>query len=125
MVYKTKDNNSLIVNCSCRCGDGIEFTISNFDNIAEVWLTQTTYSWNSESMSFWDRLKTKIKRLWLVLCNKEYYYTEISLSKDDFGAFVEYINEMHKNIETLDEENKTKAYLGLTKNNKDINELIE
>lgn len=120
MVYKTENCNSLIVNCSCRCGDGLEFTISNFNNVAEVWMTQTTYSWNTENTTFWNRFKLKLKRLWSVLCNREYYYTEIILSKDDFSTFVEYVNEMHDNIIDIDNDNKTNTYLSITNNNNDF-----
>ena len=37
------------------------------------------------------RIKTKIKRLWYVLANKEFNYCEVMLNQKDYNELIDYL----------------------------------
>lgn len=50
-------------------------------------------------MRIFDVIKLKLKKIWAILRNKDFYYSEISMSREDFETFKEYINEIGELID--------------------------
>lgn len=39
-----------------------------------------------------DLFFEKLKKIWAIICNKDFYYSDIVLTKDDFKEFKEWVN---------------------------------
>lgn len=48
------------------------------------------YAEQGETM--WHIFCKKLKKIWAIIRNKDFYYTEMMLTKDEFDEFREYIN---------------------------------
>ena len=38
-------------------------------------------------------LKEKLKKIWAIIRNKDYYYSDVVMNGEDFNRFKEYINQ--------------------------------
>lgn len=93
MIYKNTKGQSLIVNCSCGCGKGIEFRIYK-DEDDYVNLSLISSDWYARQLSGWGIFKEKVKKIWFILRGKDYYYSEIILPKDEWEDFKKVVNEV-------------------------------
>lgn len=99
-VMFNKEKTELTLLCNDGCDSGIHFIIDkDFEDyycIASV-LNGAFYSEQGETI--FRIIKKKIKKIIAVLFNKDFYYSEIIMSKDDFEDFKKFIN-------NVSEENK-------------------
>lgn len=89
MIYFNKDKDSeCIVTCKCHCGEGFLFSIEKdqFDNF--FYQLAMDARWNTEQHGFF----WKLKKIWAVIWNKDYCYSELCLNKDEFEKYKEWIN---------------------------------
>lgn len=92
-VLKNKGNDCLYIDCGCSCGDGIKFKIDKEDFDYYCFMTYTSGNWyNEQNETMWRVLCKKLKKIWAVIRNKDFYYSEIYMNKDEFADFKEYIN---------------------------------
>ena len=92
-VFFTNDKKELILNCCCGCDSSIKFTVqpdSNDDYVFISFLHSDFYT--EQEKSFFRTTGKKLKKIKAILTNKDYNCNELVLKKDDFNAFVEYIN---------------------------------
>lgn len=90
MVYTNKNSNDFVVTCKCSCGEALEF---RFDHDEEyVWISVMVGGWYANQDSFFLRLKEKWKRIWTILRGKEYCYSEILMTKEDYEQFRTAVN---------------------------------
>lgn len=87
-IFKNFKDDELIVSCKCGCDEGIHFKIANFDNNDYVFVTFTSGDFYTQQAPFIE----KLKKIWAIICNKDFYYSEITMSKNDFNEFKEWIN---------------------------------
>jgi hypothetical protein len=96
-VLKSNDNTNLIISCKCGCDEGIRFQIDKDDydmyNIM-TYLNGRFYAEQCET--FWQVLCKKLKKICAVIRNKDFYYSEIVMTKDDFVEFKEYVNSIEE-----------------------------
>ena len=86
-VLKSKNENELILSCKCGCDEGIRVKIDIDD---EDYCYQTYISGNfyKEQGTFVD----KLRKIWAIIRNKDFYYSEIILTKDEWEEYKEWIN---------------------------------
>lgn len=86
-VLKNKDENELIISCKCGCDDGIRVKVCDDygDYCYQTYLSGNLYK---EQGSFWD----KLRKIWAIIKNKDFYYSEIISPKDDWDEYEEWIN---------------------------------
>ena len=88
-IMMSKDKKELIVTCKCLCGDTVHFCkIEDTDD------TEKEYAF----MTYLDKkigrvIKDKLKKILGIIRNKDYYYSDIVMSKEDFQQFKDYINQ--------------------------------
>lgn len=87
-VFKNFENDELIISCKCGCDEGIHIKITDFGDGDYAFLSYTNGNFYKEQQPF----ASKLKKIWAIIRNKDYYYSEIILSKDDFSRFGEWIN---------------------------------
>ena len=91
-VMKSKDGKNLIVDCNCGCDEGLRIKIHPFDDERYSILTYTSGNFYKEqNMSSWRVFKLKCKKIWRILRGKDYTYSEILVSKEEFKDLQEYI----------------------------------
>lgn len=97
-VMMSKDKKELIVTCNCKCGDTIHFCKieedTNYSDKEYAFLTYLNSNWYREQNKKTFRIiGEKIKKIWCIIRNKDFYYSDILMSKEDFEQFKEYINQ--------------------------------
>lgn len=92
-VMRSKDGNELYVDCYCGCNDGMRIRITNEEEFDfYCFLSYTNGNWYKDQTGMWMTFCNKLKKIWAIIRNKDYYYAEITMTKEDFDEFKEYIN---------------------------------
>ena len=92
-VLRSKDGKELILNCRCGCDESLMFKVDRDD--PDYYMVGSYISGNfykDQDYTIWRVIKNKIKKIWCILMNKDFYYAEIILNGEDFKEFKEYIN---------------------------------
>lgn len=94
-VLYNKEETQLIINCDCGCEAGYHFRIEK-DNTGEndsyCFCTVLSGNWYSDQDSrilvvWWK----KIRKIWAILRNKDFYYADVVMTKKDFMEFKRWI----------------------------------
>lgn len=92
-VLKNKDSTELLIDCNCGCDEGIRFKIDKEDFDCYCFMTYTNGSFYKEQNdSLWRVFCKKAKKIWAIIRNKDFYYSDIVMTKNEFDEFKEYIN---------------------------------
>lgn len=97
-ILKSKDEKEMILTCDCGCDDGIHFQIDK-DSESDLFFCMTYLSanWYKEQQhTFWQ----KLKKIAAIIRGKDYYYSEICMTKEQFQEFQTYINQIERKDET-------------------------
>lgn len=89
-IFKGINNDDeLIISCKCGCDSGIRVKIDKEYN--EDYFVSTYMSGNFYSEQRHPVIE-KIKKIWAIIRDKDFYYSEICISKEDFQQFKLWIN---------------------------------
>lgn len=102
-VFKNFENDELIISCNCGCDEGIHFKIADYKDGDYAFITFTNGNYYSDKNSFFD----KLKKILAIIRNKDYYYSDIIMTKDDFKKFKEWVNKNAENNITNKDITKT------------------
>lgn len=94
-VLKNKDNTQLLIDCCCGCDEGIRFKIDKFADDLDYYCFMTYTNGNfyrEQGDTLWGVLYKKLKKIWTIIRNKDFYYAEITMTKAEFDEFKEYLN---------------------------------
>lgn len=93
-ALKNKDGTELYIDCNCSCGDGIRFKIDKEDPYdLYCCMTYTSGNFYSEQdETVFGAIYKKLKKIWAIIRNKDFYYSEVCMTKAEFEEFREYIN---------------------------------
>ena len=72
-VFKNFKDDELIVSCKCGCDEGIHFKIHDYED---------------GDYAFFE----KLKKIWAIIRNKDFYYSDIVLTKEDFKEFKKWVD---------------------------------
>ena len=98
-VMVSEDKKELIVTCKCGCQDTIHIKVDDEDKEADYYAIQTYMNGN------WYRdqddrvlrcIGRKLKKIWTIIKNKDYYYSDVLMSREDFERYKEYINQFQE-----------------------------
>ena len=87
-VFKNFKDDELIISCKWGCDEGIHFKIHDYEDGDYAFLTYTNGNFYTQQRPFFE----KLKKIWAIIWNKDFYYSDIVLTKDDFKEFKEWIN---------------------------------
>jgi len=51
----------------------------------------SNFARDQEGIFSWYRLKNKLRKIWRVIRNRDYYYSDIVMTKEEFEEFKEYL----------------------------------
>lgn len=92
-VLKNKDGTELLVDCCCGCDEGIRFRVDKDDFEYYCFMSYTNgHFYREQGDKLWIVLYKKMKKIWAIIRNKDFYYSEVTMTKDEFNEFKEYIN---------------------------------
>ena len=92
-TLKNKNGTELYVDCTCGCNEGIRFKVDKEDFDYYCFMTYTSGNFYKEQgETVWGVLSEKFKKIWAIIRNKDFYYSDVVMTKDDFDEFKEYIN---------------------------------
>ena len=87
-VFKNFKDDELIVSCKCGCDKGIHLKIHDYEDGDYAFLTYTNGNFYIQQRPFFE----KLKKIWAIICNKDFYYSDVVMTKDDFKEFKEWVN---------------------------------
>lgn len=91
-VMRSKDGNNLVVDCKCGCDNGIRIRVDKEDEDMYFFLSYTSGNFYSEQGDkLWGVIYRKLKKIWSIIRNKDYHYSDICMTKDEFKEFQTYI----------------------------------
>ena len=92
-IFKNVNNGTeIIVNCHCGCDEGLRFKVDKLDPEYYCILTYTNGAfYRDQNDTVWKVISKKMKKIWAIIRNKDYCYSEIIMSKDDFADFRKYL----------------------------------
>ena len=93
-IMMSKDKKELIVSCKCGCQDTIHIKVDDMDKDADYYafMTYLNGSWyRCQDDTVLKTIGRKLKKIWAIICNKDYYYSDIVMSCDDFKQLKEYL----------------------------------
>lgn len=92
-ALKNKDGTEMFIDCCCGCGEGIRFSIDKADFNQYCFMSYTNGAfYREQDDTFWAVFCKKLKKIWAIIRNKDFYYAELVLTKAQFDEFKEYIN---------------------------------
>ena len=100
MIYESTDKNikDMLVTCNCGCQEGMEFRFvkEKYDDInnTDYFIELCTSEWGSEQDHGIRRLKFVIQKIWKIIRGKDFYYSEIMLTPEQWKEFKAKINEV-------------------------------
>lgn len=91
-ILKSQNNKELIISCRCGCDEGIHVKIDeSYGDYAYQAFTNGNFYMEQHGM--FGVLKAKLKKIWTIIRNKDYYYSDIIMSKEEFQEFKEWVNQ--------------------------------
>lgn len=91
-VLKSKNDKELIISCRCGCDEGVHIKISNDGDDYYAYQCFTNGNFYKEQYGMLSSLNRKLKKIWAIIRNKDYYYSDIAMSREDFQEFKEWVN---------------------------------
>ena len=91
-VLKNKDGTELYMDCLCGCDQGIRFRIDKDDLDYYCAMSYTNGIFYSEQRGAVGTIRKKVKKILAIIRNKDYYYSDVTMTKEEFDDFKEYIN---------------------------------
>lgn len=88
-VLKSANNKEMILTCRCGCDEGIRVKIDTDDDEYYYYQTYISGNWYKEQQP----LTKKLKKIWNIIRNKDFYYSEICMNKDEFDEYRNWLNQ--------------------------------
>lgn len=94
-ILKSDNGNDLIITCNCGCDEGVRLHIDYDEYGYFAYQCFLKGKFSDERCGVWETFKEKCKRIWAVITNKNYYYSDIVMSKDEWNMFRQWVNSIH------------------------------
>ena len=92
-ALKNKDGTELYIDCHCGCNDGIRIRVHKDDFDYYCFWTYTNGNFYTEQgETVFRTIRKKLEKILAIIRNKDYYYSDVVMTKDEFEEFKEYIN---------------------------------
>lgn len=93
-VMISEDKKDLIATCKCGCDEGIRLHISHESEEDDyAYMCFTNGNFYKEQSGVFRTLENKLKKIWAIIRNKDYYYSDVIMSKEEFEQFKKWVNQ--------------------------------
>lgn len=93
-VLKNTKDNELIITCHCGCDDSVHISVEDFPDGGYAFMTYMNGNFYSEQK---HPFIEKIKKIWAIIRNKDYFYSDIVMTKEEFDEFAKWVNQNREN----------------------------
>ena len=101
-VFINTEKDEIIATCGCgyECENAIHIKIvkDEVEEDVEPIFSYLAYMngnfYRDQEDKAWMSIARKIKKIWAIIRNKDFYYSEIFMTKKDFIEFQKYINDI-------------------------------
>lgn len=95
MIFKSKDGNNIYADCHCGCDSGLRIRVDKED-IRDLYVvvSYTSADFYKNQATWFSRLKLKLQKIWAILRNKDFYYSEVCMTKEEYQDFKKIINDV-------------------------------
>lgn len=93
--FFTKDKQELIVTCNCGCEEAFHLKVNRDeedDFYSVLYFMKSNFD-TEYAISPWRAFKIKMRKIWCILRNKDYYYSDVILTKADFAELKRYLGQ--------------------------------
>ena len=103
MVCSELNTNNFTVSCNCGCQEGMEFRfeketdyITDHEDkaVTEYYISLSTSKWDADQEHGFERLKYVLRKIWTIVRGKDFYYSEIVLTSEQWKQFKDKVNEV-------------------------------
>jgi hypothetical protein len=92
-VLFNKDKTEMIVSCKCGCEESVHIRIdAEYPDYYAIWTYMNGSFYTDWKGRVFKTICRKLKKIWAIIRNKDYYYSDIIMSKVEFEEFREFIN---------------------------------
>ena len=97
-ILRSKDGEELILDCNCGCDEGMRMRVNKWkdDNMFFIITYLSGHFAYLQGDNIFSVIKKKLKKIWCIITNKDYYYSEICMTREDVRALREYLEEIEK-----------------------------
>ena len=95
-VMFSDDKKEMIVTCECGCENAIHIRVDDTDKDYNCYAIQTYMNGNwyrDQDDRIFRSIYRKLKKILAIIRNKDFYYSELTMSCEDFQKYKEYINQ--------------------------------
>lgn len=90
-VLVNEEKNELIITCDCGCEDALHILIDKDNDKCYSFLSYMNGNFYRDQYTPFERTKRKLQKIWAIVRNKDYCYSDVIMSKEDFKTFADYI----------------------------------
>ena len=97
-IFRSKDGEELVVDCNCGCDEGLRIRVNKHSD--DLFFVVTYLSGHFAFMqneTVFGVIKKKLKKIWRVITNQDYCYSEICMTREDVHELSEYFAEIDRN----------------------------
>lgn len=92
-VFFNKAKDELIVNCNCGCEDTVHLRIDTNDyDYYAIWTYLNGNFYTDQNATVFKTIGKKLKKIWAIIRNKDYYYSDVVMNRAEFMELVDFIN---------------------------------
>ena len=88
MVFLNEDKIQCVITCDCGCMEGASVSIDKEYPDTYCFSHLLSSQWNVQQYG----LMWKLKKIWTIIKGKDFYYSELVMTKDDFEKYKEFVN---------------------------------
>lgn len=95
-VMISDNKKELVVTCRCGCEDAIHIKVDDEDKDTDYYAIQTYMNGNwycNQDDKIFRTIGRKLMKIWAIIRNKDYYYSDVLMSCEDFKKYKEYIDQ--------------------------------
>ena len=97
-VLFNKDRSELVITCNCGCDEGVHIKIDHDDYDYFCLMSYMNGNfYNDQNKKIIRVIEEKAKKIWAIIRNKDHYYSDIIMTKDQWKEFKEFINSVDDN----------------------------
>ena len=90
-----RDGSEAYLDCNCGCDSGIRFRVDKSDHDYYCIMSCTNGAfYREQNDTIFRVIGRKLKKIWSIIRNEDFYYSEIILNKEEFDDFRKYIESL-------------------------------
>lgn len=92
-VFYSEKEKELVVTCRDACGEAAHIKVNTDDCDYYALWSYMNGNFYKEQNGVFRTFANKVKKIWAIIRNKDYCYSDIVMDKEEFETFKKYINQ--------------------------------